>query len=386
MTNSLAGYRRADGTWGVRNHVLVLPARTAANRTAELIAQDVPGSVAVSHEWEGRPDDPDHELVQRTLAGFACNPNVGGVLVVAARERDRALADEIAARGGNVRVVTMSEHGGTLRCAEAGRPLLGDLLSQAAGCTREPMPIAALSIGLECGGSDALSGITANPALGIASDMLIAAGATTMLSEIPELVGAEEILAARAISPEVGERMIRVVHDFERSVERLGVDIRGAQPTPGNIQGGLSTIEEKSLGAAKKGGSAPLMGVLDFAQRPATRGLHVMDTPGHDIEQMVGLVAGGCQIVAFTTGRGTPTGSPVAPCLKIATNTSIFERMAGDIDLDAGQILTGDQTLQTMGKAIYEAILEVAQGRLTSSEVRGNREFAVRRAGATVGV
>lgn len=180
--------------------------------------------------------------------------------------------------------------------------------------------------------------------------------------------------------------MIRVVHDFERSVERLGVDIRGAQPTPGNIQGGLSTIEEKSLGAAKKGGSAPLMGVLDFAQRPATRGLHVMDTPGHDIEQMVGLVAGGCQIVAFTTGRGTPTGSPVAPCLKIATNTSIFERMAGDIDLDAGQILTGDQTLQTMGKAIYEAILEVAQGRLTSSEVRGNREFAVRRAGATVGV
>jgi altronate dehydratase large subunit len=380
----LTGYRREDETWGVRNHVLVLPVRTAANRAAELLADGVDGAVAVAHEWDALPDDPDRELVLRTLVGFACNPNVAGVLVVAAREEDRAVADAIAARGRPVRTVTLAEHGGTARAVEAGRPALRALLAAAEACVREPMPAAALVVGLECGGSDALSGITANPALGIASDLLIAAGASTMLSEIPELVGAEEILAARAVTPQVAQRMIQVVHDFERAVERLGVDIRGAQPTPGNIDGGLTTIEEKSLGAAKKAGSAPLTGVVGFAEPPTTPGLYVMDTPGHDIEQMVGLVAGGCQIIAFTTGRGTPTGSPVAPCLKISTNTAIFERMAGDIDLDAGRILSGEETLESMGLAIHDALLAVAAGQLTSSELRGNREFAVRRAGPTV--
>lgn len=382
--SELTGYRREDGTWGVRNHVLVLPVRTAANRAAELLASGAEGAVAVAHEWDAQPDDPDRELVQRTLVGFACNPNVAGVLVVAAREEDQAVADAIAARGRPVRTVTLAEHGGTARAVEAGRPALLALLAAAAAGVREPMPTAALAVGLECGGSDALSGITANPALGIASDLLIAAGASTMLSEIPELVGAEEILAARAVSPTVAERMIQVVHDFERAVERLGVDIRGAQPTPGNIEGGLTTIEEKSLGAAKKAGSAPLTGVVGFAEPPTTPGLYVMDTPGHDIEQMVGLVAGGCQIVAFTTGRGTPTGSPVAPCLKISTNTAIYERMAGDIDLDAGRILSGEETLESMGLAIRDALVAVGNGRPTSSELRGNREFAVRRAGPTV--
>jgi altronate dehydratase large subunit len=173
--------------------------------------------------------------------------------------------------------------------------------------------------------------------------------------------------------------MIQVIHDFERSVEALGVDIRGAQPTPGNIEGGLTTIEEKSLGAAKKAGNAPLTGVLDFAQAPDRPGLYVMDTPGHDIEQMVGLVAGGCQLVAFTTGRGTPTGSAIAPCLKISTNTAIFERMVGDIDLDAGRILDGSHTLQSMGDAIHAGLLRAANGEPTCSEQRGNREFAIRR-------
>jgi altronate dehydratase large subunit len=377
---ALTGYHREGGAWGVRNHVLVLPARAAANRAADRIAASVPGAVAVGHEWEGIPGDPDAALVTRTLAGFAANPNVAATLLVGVTGDDDALAHAIATRGGGpVEVVRMADHGGTPGTVAVGGGLAAALVARAARARREPMPLSALSVGLECGGSDALSGITANPALGVASDRLVAAGATTMLSEIPELVGAEEILAARAVSPEVGRRIVEVITSFERAVEAMGIDIRGAQPTPGNIEGGLTTIEEKSLGAAKKAGNAPVTGVVGFAEAPAEPGLHIMDTPGHDIEQMVGLVAGGCQIVAFTTGRGTPTGSAIAPCLKISTNTRIFERLAGDIDLDAGVILTGRETIASLGALIHDAILHVCSGEPSRSELRGNREFAIRR-------
>ena len=379
--SDLLGYPRPNGTWGLRNHVLVLPARSAANTAAEQIAAGLDGAVAIGHEWVGHRDDPDTELVERTLVGFAANPNVGVTLLVAVTDEDHRLAEQLRARGARAEIVTMAEHRGTAGTVAAGRPLAEALVAELAGAVREPMPLSALVVGLECGGSDALSGITANPALGLASDRLIAAGASTMLSEIPELVGAEELLAARAITPEVGRRVVQVIHDFERAVERLGVDIRGAQPTPGNIEGGLTTIEEKSLGAAKKAGSAPVTGVLDFAQAPEVPGLYIMDTPGHDIEQMVGLVAGGCQIVAFTTGRGTPTGSAIAPCLKISTNSAIFARLEGDIDLDAGRVLDGSRTLAQVGDEIHDALLGAAAGTPTCSEVRGNREFAIRRAG-----
>jgi altronate dehydratase large subunit len=271
----LTGYRRADGRYGVRNHLLVLPARSPANAAAEAIAAGVEGAVAVSHEWVGHAGDPDAALVQRTLAGFAANPNVAATLLVAVSDADHALAHAIQQRGGTVAVVTMTDHGGTAATVEAARRQLAPLLDAARAFKRVPMPLSALVIGLECGGSDALSGITANPALGLASDRLVTAGATTILSEIPELVGAEELLAARAVTPAVGDAVRDVIHSFERTVRALGVDIRGAQPTPGNIAGGLTTIEEKSLGAAKKAGNAPVSGVLQFAQAPPShRPLH----------------------------------------------------------------------------------------------------------------
>jgi altronate dehydratase large subunit len=375
----LTGYRRCNGTWGVRNHVLVMPAQTAAGAAAARLAAAVPGAVAVAHEWEGDRHTADARLVMRTLAGFCANPNVAGVLVVGITHEDAALADAVAARGRNAEFLALADHGGTLPAAAAGTSVLAALVERAGRLRREPMPVSALALGLECGGSDALSGITANPALGIASDLLVAGGGTSILAEVPELVGAEESLAARAVSADVARRLTEVIHRFEAEVRALGVDVRGAQPAPGNIAGGLTTIEEKALGAARKGGEAPLAGVLEYAERPSAPGLHVMDTPGHDIEQMVGMVAGGCQVVAFTTGRGTPTGSPIAPCLKIATNSEVFERMAGDIDLDAGAILDGEQTLESMGRRIYAEILATAGGSLTASERHGHREFALRR-------
>ena len=274
----LSGYRRPDGRFGIRNHVLVLPARSSANAAAALLADEVDGAVSISHEWVGHADDPDAELVTRTLAGFAANPNVFATLLIAVSDADQHLAETITLRGGRVQVITMDQHHGTSGTVEAGRPLLQRLVDEASRVPRQSMPISELVIGLECGGSDALSGITANPALGLASDRLIAEGASTMLSEIPELVGAEELLAARAVTPQVGDQIRDVIHTFERSVEALGVDIRGAQPTPGNIAGGLTTIEEKSLGAAKKAGSAPITGVLEFAERLGTAGLYIMDT------------------------------------------------------------------------------------------------------------
>lgn len=377
--SDLVGYRRANETWGIRNHVLVMPAQAAASTAAEQLAAATPGAVAVTHQWDGDRDDRDALLVQRTLAGFCANPNVASVLIVGITNDDRALAENVVSRGCETEFVALADHGGTLRAVDAARPIVASLVDNARRLRREPMPISALVLGLECGGSDALSGITANPALGIASDLLVAGGGTSILAEVPELVGAETLLAARAVTPEVGRRVIAVVHQFEQAVRALGVDVRGAQPAPGNIEGGLSTIEEKALGAAKKGGEAPVAGVLEYAQAPPATGLYIMDTPGHDIEQMVAMVAGGCQLVAFTTGRGTPTGSAIAPCLKIATNSTVFERMDGDIDLDAGAILDGRETVQSMGQRIYDTILTVATGTLTSSERRGHREFALPR-------
>jgi altronate dehydratase large subunit len=375
----LMGYRRADGRWGVRNHVLVMPLRSAANLAAARIAEGMAGLVTVSHEWQGELDDPDRQRIERTLAGFAANPNVAAALLIGVSADDRVLADRIAAVGEPVEFLAMTDHRGTAGTIAVGGPVARALAAQAGRLEREPMPYAGLQLGLECGGSDAMSGVTANPSLGIASDLLVAAGGTSILAETPELIGAERILAARAVNERVAERVIEIITRFEVAIRELGVDVRGAQPTPGNQAGGLTTIEEKSLGAAKKGGDAPVSGVLEFAERPTGAGLHIMDTPGHDIEQMVAMVAGGCNIVAFTTGRGSPTGSAVVPVIKIASNTPIFERMRGDIDLNAGTVLDGELTLQAMGRLIYDFVIEVANGRPTSTELRGNHEFAISR-------
>ena len=314
----------------------------------------------------------------RVLEGFAAHPNVASVLLVGlgCESLDTAaLAERLAAAGVVVRRLTIQEAGGAATAAK-GAALAAELLADAANARREPIPLSELILGLECGGSDAWSGITANPALGIASDRVVAAGGTVILSEIPEFIGAEELLAARA-TPALADEIRAAVYRGEDAARVMGVDMRGAQPTPGNIAGGLTTIEEKSLGAITKGGSSAVQALIGYGCRTTVRGLVLMDTPGNDAESVTGMVAGGSQVVAFTTGRGTPLGCPIAPVIKIATNTPMAERMADDIDLDAGIAISAGEPLEAVGARILAEVVAVASGKETAAERWGNGEFAI---------
>jgi altronate dehydratase large subunit len=249
---------------------------------------------------------------------------------------------------------------------------------------REPVSVNELTLGTECGGSDALSGISANPALGVASDLLVEAGGTVLLAETPEMIGAEHLLAARARDEAVAKDIYRIVDNWENLVKSLGVDLRSAQPSPGNKAGGLTTIEEKSLGCIHKAGSSMIEEVIGFAEKPTRRGLVIMDTTAQDVEQLTAMVAGGAQVVVFTTGRGNPVGCPIAPVIKVVSNSDVFRRMRENIDINAGNVVTGRESLPDAGKRIFREILQVASGKLTKAERLRHWEFAVNRIGPTV--
>lgn len=382
------GYRRTDGSVGVRNHVLLLPTITCANQIAQNAAMMTRGAVYVNHQHGcGQTGDDLHQTM-RTFIGYGANPNVYGVVVCGLgceAASARIVADGIAKRAGKpVELVLIQEAHGTLRATEAAARAAAAMLQDAAEVRREPCPASELILGTECGGSDACSGISANPAVGECADRLVDAGGTVLLAETTELIGAEHILAARAATPQVAQRVYQVIDRYERAVLATGYDMRGGNPAPGNIAGGLTTIEEKSLGAAHKGGTRPLNAVIDYAQRPETKGLVWMDTPGHDIEQLTGMVAGGSQVIVFTSGRGTPTGSCIAPVVKIATNSPMFERMRDNMDFDAGTVVTGAESVADVGSRLWREVLRACSGRLTRSEVLGHHEFGLWRVGPTL--
>lgn len=377
------GYLRRNGTVGVRNHVLVLPSVMCANHVVARIGRAVPDAITVGHPTGCAQIGADFEQTKRTMAGFAANPNVAAVLVVGLgceTNESKALATEIAARGQRVEVIGIQECGGSSETIARGVEIAQSLLREAAAWTRTTRPVSDLIVGTECGGSDGFSGITANPALGYASDRVVAAGGTVILAELPELVGAEHLLAARASEP-VAAKLYEMIERVEARARAMHADIRYGNPTQGNIAGGLTTIEEKSLGAAYKGGSTPVREVLEYADRPSEHGLVIMDTPGQDIEQLTGMVAGGAQVVVFTTGRGTPTGSPIAPVIKVATNTAMFERMRENMDVNAGTILDGTRSLAQVGDEIFDWIIEAANGRAPAAETLEFRDFAINRIG-----
>jgi len=377
---SLTGYKRDDGRWGFRNHVLILPLHQILSSSAREIEAKSEGAVAVSHDWS-QVIEKDHERIIHSLAGNATNPNLYATVLL---RLGTPIEDEVITRAkkyGNTKLieVSLTEAKSIENLTQAGIQRANELLKEAKAQQRVSAPISAIVLGLECGGSDAYSGITANPALGVASDELVAQGATSILGETMEILGAEHLLAQRAITKEVGQQIIDVVARYEASINYEGIDIRGAQPSRGNIEGGLSTLEEKSLGAAKKAGNAQFTGVLEYAIAPSKAGLYFMDTPGHDIEQLTGFGAAGVNITVFTTGRGTPTGSAVMPTIKVATNSEMANAIPDIIDLNSGTIADGTQSLEENGKLIYQLILDVANGQLTKAELGGHHEFNLSR-------
>ena len=380
LPTTFMGYRRQDGRVGVRNHVLVLATVQCANAVVDRIGQALPEVVALSHAWGCSQIGADLEQTRRVLEEFAGHPNVGAVLLIGLgceTMPTQEMGEKLAAGGVLCRRLTIQEEGGNRATLARGQALALELLQEVAHARREPVSLSELVLGVECGGSDAFSGVTANSATGVASDLLVAAGGTVILSEVPEFIGAEHLLAARAAGPEIARQIVEAVARAEGAATRMGVDLRGAQPTPGNIAGGLTTIEEKSLGAIENGGNSLIREYLPYACRPARRGLVVMDTPGNDPESVTGMVAGGAQVVVFTTGRGSPTGFPIAPVLKVATNSPMFRRLRDDMDIDAGSVIEAGESLASAGRRIFDEVRAVAEGKQTVAEAWGHKEFAI---------
>jgi altronate dehydratase large subunit len=381
------GYRRNSGTFGTRTHVLVFPTVICASAVADMISRAVPGTVTVTHSHGCGHLGEEKEHIIRAMAGFCSHPNVAGVLLVGLGCElitPEVIAEQIAGAGQRFETVSIQVEGGTTATVERGRLLAAGLLKEAARARREPVNISELVLGTNCGGSDTLSGLTANPSLGVASDMLVAEGGTVLLSETPELIGAEQVLARRAASETVGKRIWQITAATEALAKKAGVDIRGSEPSPGNIEGGLTSLEEKSLGAVLKGGTSPVNQVVEFAEKPSEKGLVIMDGPAHDAVCNTGMIACGAQVIAFTTGRGTPMGAPIVPVIKVSSNSRIYEHMKENIDINAGGILEGKESIRSVGEQIFREIIEVASGKESRAEILGHGEFSIHSLGMSV--
>jgi altronate dehydratase large subunit len=382
------GYLRPDGRAGVRNHLLVVPTVICASVVCERIASAVPGAVALPHQAGCGQLGPDMHTTHETLAAYCEHPNVGAVLVVALgceQVIGQRLMDRAMRAGKPAEMLSIQAEGGTLRTIARGTHLAAGLASRLAAESRTWCDVGQLVLSLKCGGSDYTSGLASNPTLGRVADRLVDLGAATVLGEVAEIMGAEHLLAARASRPEAATQLIRIVDRVEAEAMALGLDIRGTQPSPGNIRGGLTTIEEKSLGATHKGGErSALEDVVPYAGRIERPGLTVMDTPGLDVESVTGMVGGGAQVVVFTTGLGTPTGNPVAPVVKITGNARTARSMADNLDLDVSGIVDDTETLDAAADRLFTLVLEVASGTLTAAEVLGHREFAIYRRNPTI--
>ncbi len=381
------GYKREDGRVGIRNYVGVMSSVTCANSVVQKITEQVEGTLPIMHREGCAQIGVDYEQTVRTLVGLGSHPNLASVLVVG-WGCENVLANELAAKIAELKKPVewfiVQDSGGLLKSIEKGSVIAQRMAREASVLRREPVDLSELVIALQCGGSDTTSGIAANPAVGVMSDMVVKEGGSVILAETTEIIGAEHILARRAVNEEVGNDLIRIVKRFEENAKQMGVDIRGSQPTAGNIAMGLTSIEEKSLGAVMKAGTTPLQEVLEYAFRPTKKGLLVMDTPGRDPESITGMFAAGAQTLVVTTGRGIPTGSMLVPTLKLTGNPKAQKISEEIMDIDASVIVEGKKTIEQVGQELFEEVLAVASGKKTKAEILGLDELSILRAGPTM--
>jgi altronate hydrolase len=387
------GFQREDGRAGTRNYIAVVAASNCAAHTAELIAasfaQDnlpanVDGVVAFPHgEGCAHSIGPDTDQLRRTLAGVLDHPNVSGAMILGlgceVNQIDHYLGPN-APRSGRLTGMTLQNTGGTRSTVDAARAQIKIMIERAAEEKRVPIPASKIVLGLNCGGSDSFSGITANPALGVCSDMLAEIGAASVLAETTEIFGAEHLLVRRARNRQVAERLLSFVAGYKAYLRQFGGSFDD-NPSPGNKEGGLTNILEKSLGAVAKAGTSTLTAAVDYAERISTPGFVFMNTPGYDPVSLTGLAAGGANLIAFTTGRGSAIGFPSVPVLKIASNSSMHRRMSDNMDINAGRIADGEATVPQVGREIFDLVLQVASGQRTCAERLGHKEFVPWRIG-----
>ena len=369
------GYVRPDGQAGSRNVVAVIPSVVCACDVVQAVCRQVQGTVPFLHHQGCCQLPPDLDRVTETLISLGLSPNVGAVLVVSlgceGTDHER-MVKEISASGKPVEIIHIQELGGVSNAISAGIDAARRLVIRISGTQREPVDVSKIVMAIKCGASDTTSGMASNCVIGYAADKLVDLGATVIFGETTEFLGAEHILARRAVNQNVAEKIYSIVNAMEGRAKSLGCDMRKGQPTPGNIAGGLSSIEEKSLGAIVKSGTGPIQGVLEYPERITDqKGLWIKDTPGREPEILTGMAATGAQFTLFSTGRGAPQGFPSMPVIKICGNPNTFEHMKNDMDLNAGLIITGAKTIEQSGEEAFALLLQVLNGRMTKNEAIG---------------
>ena len=378
MSYTFMGYPRPDGKFGVRNLVAVIPSVVCANDVAQAVCRQVQGTVGYFHHQGCCQLPLDLKRVTETLSRLGQSPNVAAALIVSlgceGTDHQR-IYEEIKATGKPVEIIHIQELGGTSRAIQAGIDAAQRLVQEISGIQRVPVDISNLVMSIKCGGSDATSGMASNCVIGYVADKLVDLGATVVFGETTEFLGGEHILARRAVGGEdgpVGQKIYRIVDEMEKRAMSVGEDMRGGQPTPGNIAGGLSSIEEKSLGAIVKSGHRPIQGVLEYTEMVTDhKGLWIKDTPGREPEILTGMAATGAQVMMFSTGRGAPQGFPSMPVIKICGNPNTYERMQHDMDLNAGRILTGEKSIDEVGEEAFSMLLDTLNGKMTKNEALG---------------
>ncbi|MGI6097244.1 MAG: UxaA family hydrolase [Dethiobacteria bacterium] len=368
------GYQRADGSIGCRNLVGIISSVCCANEVTEAIARRVAGAVAFTH-GEGCGRTPaDLKVTEEVLVNLGQNPNLGAVLVVGLGcESTPALnlAEKIRQVGKPVESVVIQQAGGMHEAVSKGVQKAQKLAVEVSSCPKVKADPSQLVVAVKCGASDTTSGLAANPAVGKMADLVVQHGGRVIIGETTEFIGAEHLLLERAADENAAERLKQIVTEMENSVLACGVDMRGGQPTKGNIAGGLTTIEEKSLGAIVKGGTSPINEVIDYGRRPSRKGLVVMDSPGREPEILTGFAAAGAQIIVFTTGLGAPQGFPFVPVMKVCANIHTVSRLSAHIDFDLSKILAKEQTVEEAGELLFKEVLSVANGKKTQAEANG---------------